>query len=108
MPISVPPYMPIAHQQRPNIDIAGSIGGLGDALIGGLEYGQKRKSDRATREAFSEPVYNADGTMNYAAMAGKIAQSGGDIDTALTLTRLAEVQARMHGSEADQTGTGRQ
>jgi hypothetical protein len=94
MAISVPPYMPIAQRYQPNIDIAGSIGGLGDALIGGLEYGQKRKADRATKAAFQEPVYNADGTMNYAAMAGKIAQGGGDIDTALTLTRLAEVQAQ--------------
>ena len=94
MAISVPPYMPIAPRQRPNIDIAGSIGGLGDALIGGLEYGTKRKADRATKAAFQEPVYNADGTMNYAAMAGKIAQGGGDIETALTLTRLAEVQAQ--------------
>ena len=92
MPISVPPYMPIAPRHQPNIDIAGSIGGLGDALIGGLEYGQKRKSDRATRAAFSEPIYNADGSMNFGAMAGKIMQGGGDIDTAMALTRLAETQ----------------
>ena len=86
--------MPIAPRQRPNIDIAGSIGGLGDALVGGLEYGQKRKSDKATRAAFSEPVYNADGTMNFGAMAGKIMQGGGDIDTAMALTRLAETQVQ--------------
>ena len=94
MPISVPPYMPMRQQQRPNIDIQGAISGLGDALQEGRELRDKRRTDAATKAAFAEPVYNPDGSMNYAAIAGKIATSGGDIDTALTLTRLAEVQAQ--------------
>ena len=93
MPISVPPYMPIAPRDRPNIDIAGSISGLGDALQQGLEYGQKRRVDRATRAAFAGGIPTGpDGMPDYMAAAGQILQGGGDMDTAMTLARLAEAQ----------------
>jgi hypothetical protein len=87
--------MPIAPRHQPNIDIAGSIGGLGDALIGGLEYGQKRKIDRATRAALAGGLGTGPGGgPDYMTAAARILQGGGDVETALTLARLAEVQER--------------
>lgn len=93
MPISVPPYMPMRQEVRPGIDIAGSIGGLGDALQQGMEFGQKRKIDRATRAALASGLTTGpDGLPDYMAAAGNILAGGGDTDTALTLARLAEAQ----------------
>lgn len=93
MPISVPPYMPMRQEVRPNIDIAGSIGGLGDALQQGMEFGQKRRVDKATRAALASGLTTGpDGLPDYMAAAGNILAGGGDTDTALTLARLAEAQ----------------
>ena len=93
MPISVPPYMPMRQEVRPNIDIGGSIAGLGDALQQGMEFGQKRRVDRATRAALASGLTTGpDGLPDYMAAAGNILAGGGDTDTALTLARLAEAQ----------------
>jgi len=102
--------MPIQQQQRPNIDIEGSISGLGDALQQGMEFGQKRRSDRATRAAFAGGMPTGpDGLPDYMAAAGQILQSGGDMDTAMTLARLAETQtqnAYLRGKPQFMTGPG--
>jgi hypothetical protein len=92
MPISVPPYMPMRQEVRPGIDIAGAIGGLGDALQQGLEYGHKRKIERATQQAFADGIPTGpDGTPDYTAMAAKLFQVG-DVQSGLGLTRLAETE----------------
>jgi hypothetical protein len=84
--------MPMTPRHQPNIDIAGSIGGLGDALQQGLEFGRKRRIERATRQAFQEGIPTGpDGTPDYTAMAARLFQLG-DVDTGLGLTRLAETQ----------------
>jgi hypothetical protein len=93
MAISVPPYMPMRQEVRPNIDIAGSIGGLGDALQQGMEFGQKRRVDKATRAALASGLATGpDGLPDYMTAAGNILAGGGDTETALTLARLAEAQ----------------
>jgi len=93
MPIFVPPYMPMRQEVRPNIDIAGSISGLGDALQQGMEFGQKRRVDKATRAALASGLTTGpDGLPDYMSAAGNILAGGGDTDTALTLARLAEAQ----------------
>jgi hypothetical protein len=85
--------MPMRQEVRPNIDIAGSIGGLGDALQQGMEFGQKRRVDKATRAALASGLtMGPDGLPDYMTAAGNILQGGGDTDTALTLARLAEAQ----------------
>jgi hypothetical protein len=85
--------MPMRQEVRPSIDIAGSIGGLGDALQQGMEFGQKRRVDRATRAALAQGLtMGPDGLPDYMSAAGNILSGGGDTDTALTLARLAEAQ----------------
>jgi hypothetical protein len=85
--------MPMRQEVRPSIDIAGSIGGLGDALQQGMEFGQKRKIDRATRAALASGLTTGpDGLPDYMTAAGNILAGGGDTETALTLARLAEAQ----------------
>jgi hypothetical protein len=85
--------MPMRQEVRPNIDIAGSIGGLGDALQQGMEFGQKRRVDKATRAALAQGLTTGpDGLPDYMTAAGNILAGGGDTDTALTLARLAEAQ----------------
>jgi hypothetical protein len=85
--------MPMRQEVRPNIDIAGSIGGLGDALQQGMEFGQKRRVDKATRAALASGLtVGPDGLPDYMTAAGNILAGGGDTQTALTLARLAEAQ----------------
>jgi hypothetical protein len=85
--------MPMRQEVRPGIDIAGSISGLGDALQQGMEFGQKRRVDKATRAALAQGLTTGpDGLPDYMSAAGNILAGGGDTDTALTLARLAEAQ----------------
>jgi len=87
--------MPMRQEVRPSIDIGGSISGLGDALQKGMEFGQKRKVDKATRTALASGLTTGpDGLPDYMTAAGNILAGGGDTDTALTLARLAEAQNR--------------
>lgn len=94
MPISVPPIPQLDYRVQAQFD-PNQISSIGDALLQAQASRKKNRSEAATRSALQNgPPMRPDGTLDTGAMAAEVLRRGGDIDTALALTRLAETQAQ--------------